>query len=206
MMEAFGLVSVKLEHGREVYAAAVDHPDAELLRRLVNTKAVSAAPSGPAAEATRRQVRALGAPLSVLPEPVGEDAREQVIVDAVRLARRDATLARVLPIVLWRQWNKLDRKQLKARALRAREKHALGFLVALTSELSGDRSLDRWAEGLRDHRATGMRAFFQLPSARAARDLAGRRTPEVARRWGFLMDLDFDSFKSAFDKFSTDNA
>jgi hypothetical protein len=45
-----------------------------------------------------------------------------------------------------------------------------------------------------------MRPFFALPSARAARGLAERRTPQVARDWGFTMDLDLDSFRSAFDK------
>ena len=199
-IESFGLVSVRGEGAREVYAAAKDHPDADLLRRLVASKPSSAAPRDEAAETVRRRARSLGAPLPVPPEPVPDAAREQAVVEAVRLARRDATLARVMPVLLWRQRDKLDLERLRAAALRAHEKHALGFLVALTAELAGDDSLRAWAERLRDHRARGVRPFFVLPSARTARSLAARRTPQVARDWGFSMDLDLDSFRTAFDK------
>jgi len=206
LMEEFGLVSVHVEDGRELYAAASAHPDAELMRRLVATRSSSYPPDDEAAATTRRRARALGAPLPVPAEPVADEEREQVVVDAVRLSRRDATLARVLPVVLWRQRHRLDRKHLKELARRAHEKHALGFLVALTAELSGDPSLDEWAEGLRDHRAKGVRPFFELPSARATRALADRRTPEVAARWGYRMDLDLDAFRSTFDKFAASDA
>jgi hypothetical protein len=30
--------------------------------------------------------------------------------------------------------------------------------------------------------------------------LAGKRTPSLARRWGYLMNMDLDSFASAFAK------
>jgi hypothetical protein len=199
-MESFGLVVVHGEGGRELYAAAQGHPEADLLRRLVASKPSSAAPRDEAAEAVRRRARALGAPLTVRADAVPDAEREQVVVDAVRLARRDATLARVMPVLLWHQRDMLDRPRLEATASRAHEKHALGFLVALTAELAGDRRLRTWSETLRDHRACGVRPFFALPSARAARALAERRTPQVARDWGYTMDLDLDAFRDAFDK------
>jgi DNA-binding transcriptional ArsR family regulator len=199
-MESFGLVAVRGEGGREVYAAASEHPDANLLRQLVASKPSAAAPRDQAAEGVRRRARALGAPLPVVPEPVPDAEREQVVVDAVRLARRDATFARVMPVMLWTQRDMLDRERLLAAALRAHEKHALGFLVALTAEIAGDPELRAWSERLRDHRARGTRPFFALASSRATHPLAARRTPQVARDWGFSMDLDLESFRTAFDK------
>ena len=201
LMRDFNLVAVRVEDGREVYSAANDHPDAELLRRLVTTKpSTSVAPDDPSSAVVRGRVRSLGAPLAVSPQAVHPDEREAALVDAVRLARRDATLARALPVALAEQWQTLDRDRLKTAAVRSREKHALGFFLSLTAELLGNTSLREWAAGFRDYRVKSLRPFFTLPSARAARDLAERRTPPVAREWGYLMDLDLESFKSLFDK------
>jgi hypothetical protein len=202
LMEGFGLASSAVDGGREVYAAAADHPDAELLRRLVSTPSRSEAPTDETAFAVRRRARALGAPLQVSPEVVSREQREQVLVDAVRLSRRDATLARTLPVLVWRQHRDLDRVRLHEAAHKARQKHAVGFFLALTAELAGDDGLAGWAESLRDHRARGARPFFDLPSALTSRDLAERRTPSVARRWGYWMDLDMPTFQSTFEKFS----
>lgn len=66
------------------------------------------------------------------------EQREEALVDAVRLARRDVTLARVLPVALSKQWKTLDRNRLKKAAVRAREKHAVGFFLALTAELENN--------------------------------------------------------------------
>jgi len=202
LMKEFGLVAVRVEDGREVYSAATDHRDAELLRRLVESRPSSAPPDDPACAAVRRRVRALGAPLAVPAEPVPEDQREEALVDAVRLARRDATLARVLPVALAAQWKTLDRDRLERSAVRAKEKHTVGFFLALTAELLGDRVLRGWAARFRDHRVKTLRPFFALPSARMGKDLVERRTPQLAREWGYSMDLSLDSFQSAFAKHS----
>lgn len=201
-MEQFGLVSTRVVHGHEEYAANLRHPAAHLFRQLVELNPCKVAPSDANATRTRRRLRALGAPLAVSPLHVATDDREQVLVDGVQLAHRDPTLARVLPVVLSEQWTHVDRKRLKETAQRAREKHSLGFFAALTGELSGDRSLVQWAQGLRDHRVTSLRPFFELPPVPGTRELVERRTPKVAREWGFLMDLDYASFRSAFEKSS----
>lgn len=205
-MEQFGLVSTRVVDGHEEYAADPNHPAADLLRQLVQTKPGKVAPSDADATRTRRRLRALGAPLAVSPLHVVDDQREQALVEGVHLAHRDATLARVLPVAIWEQWTHVDRKRLKESARRAREKHALGFFAALTGELSGDRDLEQWAQGLRDHRVTALRPFFEVPPVPGSRERAERRTPRVAREWGFLMDLDYDSFRSAFEKSSKSGA
>jgi hypothetical protein len=196
-MESAGLARVRVQDGREVYAAATEHPHADLVRRLVASKPATSAPQDERAAEVRHRARALGAPLATAPSPVPDDQREGAVVDAVRLARRDATLARVMPVLLWRQRSLLDRARLEEAATHGREKHALGFLLALTAAISGDRSLARWAESLRDRRVRTVRPFFDLPSVESP---LSRRTPAIARAWGFSMDLDLDAFKSMFDK------
>jgi hypothetical protein len=41
--------------------------------------------------------------------------------------------------------------------------------------------------------------FFQ-PTTRRERQLAELKTPEVARKWGFRMNMGLDSFASMFEK------
>lgn len=200
LMKDFGLVTVRADDGHEIYSAAHEHQDAEVLRRLVATRSTSAPPDSLAASVVRGRARTMGAPLAVAPEPVAPDERERALVDAVQLSRRDATLARALPVALAAQWTTLDRGRLETAAVRARAKHALGFFLALTAELEGSKPLRALAESFRDHRVTSLRLFFTLASARASRDLAERRTPRLAREWGYLMDLDLGTFKSAFAK------
>lgn len=199
-MVRHGLVATRFEDGVEKYVAATEHPHADLLRMLVSTRQVTPHRHTEASRATRGQLRSLGAPLSIPAEPVAPAQREQVIVDGVRLARHDPTIARVLPIVLWAQRTMIDPERLEAAARTGRVKHALGFMLALTAELARDRGLKRLAESFRDHRARGTRPFFELPSSRAADELAARRTPDVARKWGFLMNMDLASFESQFTK------
>jgi hypothetical protein len=148
----------------------------------------------------RRRARALGAPLAVEPAPVPDDEREQAIVDAVRLAHRDATLARALPVLLAGQWPRLEPSRLAVTAARSREKHALGFFRALRGELTNAPALQAWAETLRDHRVRARRPFFDLPITAAARAQMAVRTPAVAHAWGYLLDLDLAAFATAFAK------
>lgn len=201
-----GLATATVEHGVERYAAAVDHPDADVMRRLLTPRPRSTAPRDERGETARRQLRALGAPLPVDPVSVAPDERERVLVAGVELARRDPTVARVLPLVLWKQRDALNRERLELVARRSKEKHAVGFMLALTGELAGDRKLTRLAEQLRDRRVKRVRPFFELPATRSAEATALRRTPELARKWGYSMNLDMDSFRSQFEKFRNDAA
>jgi hypothetical protein len=200
-MERFDLVSKRVAAGRVEYSANAHHPAVDLLRRLAEHRPTRLGPQDAQSARTRGRLRTLGAPLTVPPVSVSDDEREQALVDGVQLAHRDATLTRVFPIVLWRQWKHVDRNRLKETARRARVKHSLGFLAALTGQLSGDRALQQWANGLRDYRVTALRPFFELASIADSREITERNTPSVAREWGFLMNLDYESFEAAFQKF-----
>lgn len=207
-MHRQGLAAVVVEDGAERYRARLEHPEADLLRRLVNTR--TRMRTGRDLDdheiLLRRRLRGLGVPLPVEPASVDADDLEQTLVAGVELARRDPTLATVLPVALWRWREGLDRGRLEQEARRAKQKHATGFMLALTAELSGDRRLARLSEQLRDGRVTQLRPFFTLPSTRSADRTMERRTPPVAREWGYRLDLDLDSLRTQFAKFSDDGA
>jgi hypothetical protein len=123
-----------------------------------------------------------------------------VLADALVLAHHSPTVARVLPVAFWRQRDKLDYQRLERAATQRDERQALGFYLDLTGQLGGDRRLVRRARGLRDRRRTALRPFFLGARGLFARAAAQKRSPAVARRWGFLMNMELESFATAFRK------
>jgi hypothetical protein len=137
--------------------------------------------------------------------PVAPPPRlEALVVRAVRASRRDSSLARMLPVFLWRQRKALDLSKLVMEAEKRRQGAALGFFLEAASKLGGrpvfDEALARLHRGRRAARPT---YFFSgtasRPFERAAADHA---TPAVARRWGLLMNMPWDSFATYFGKVS----
>jgi hypothetical protein len=106
----------------------------------------------------------------------------------------------VLPVAFWRQRDKLDYSRLARAATQRNECQALGFYLELTGQLGDDHGLVRRASTLRDHRRTALRPFFSSGRGPVARAAAEKRSPAVARRWGFLMTMEMESFASAFRK------
>jgi hypothetical protein len=199
-MVRHGLATRTLHDGDEHYAAAFDHEDAELLQRLLAAPLRRARTTSTDA-VTRGQLRALGAPLQDAEKPVAAGELEEVLVRGVELARRDATVARVLPIVFWRARDVLDRDRLEEVARARHQKQAVGLMLAIVARLGNDTRVARWSERLRDHRVSALRPFFEVPSTRAAERTAERRTPDLARDWGFAMSLQLEDFRSQFEKF-----
>jgi hypothetical protein len=62
-----------------------------------------------------------------------------------------------------------------------------------------DANLHRAAKKLRVRPLSRPTQFFQPTTARE-RKLAELRTPEVARKWSFRMNMEMDSFESTFNK------
>lgn len=138
-----------------------------------------------------------GAPLLDV-RPVRSLALEEVLPRALELAAEDATVLRSLPLVLARNLDCIDWNVLSEEACRIGQGAATGMLLELTGELLGDESLLRHAEAF--ERAPGdMRHFFQ-PRGPFDERLARSRTPEVARRWGFWMNMPEESFRSLLEK------
>lgn len=120
----------------------------------------------------------------------------------MELAHQDAAVARVLPLCLWYHWDHLDFDRLAPRVRRNREKYALGLFLELTTILTGDRRFARAAAPLRDRRFRRTRDFFTDSVSTRARAHAERNTPAVARRWGFRMNMDVETFRALFEKFA----
>lgn len=201
-MRQLGLVRSDRESGRELFRANERHPYVKLLRELASADTSVSADDDEVARTVRRRLKALGAPLNVeLAGAASEQDVEAVLVEGARLARRDPTVARTLPLCFWQVRDSLQWKHLLDAAASAEEKHALGFFLDLTGELSEDARFGAWATMFRDRRMRAEREFFLHPTRRS-RALAEERTPAVARKWGFVMNMELQSFQDLFDKFA----
>jgi hypothetical protein len=127
---------------------------------------------------------------------------EEAVVGAVEASRRDAALARMLPVFLWRTRHRLDLPALVGHAQRRRVGAALGFFLEAAACLGGRPVFDHALGPLRAASGGGRPSYFfrgteKRPFERAAAD---RATPPLARRWGWLMNMPWDSFAGYFAK------
>jgi DNA-binding transcriptional ArsR family regulator len=199
-MRAAGLARAERSSTELVYQAETDHPQARLLRELAK------APVQARAEArterddeVRAWLAASGAPLGS-PRPMHPLLDlEEALARALVLSHRDATVARVLPLVLWRQRGRLDLDRLVREASHLDERAALGYFLELAGQLGGDPALVQAARRLHDRRRTKVRPFFVGPLGPHAAAAARRNTPKEALRWGYVMNMGLDSFRAMFD-------
>jgi hypothetical protein len=159
------------------------------------------APSAP--ELVQAWLAHLGAPLYGSTAVTAADVPrpERVLAEALPLARREAAVARALPVALYRTRKRLDFDLLRRMARERGQGPTLGFFLDLSAELSGDRALALEARPLAAEARRRKRAsqFFKLRSA-TERRLAELKSPPAARRWGFRMNMSADSFASMFRK------
>ncbi|HUQ98148.1 MAG TPA: winged helix-turn-helix domain-containing protein [Gemmatimonadaceae bacterium] len=198
-MQQHELVRSQREERGEVYFANREHPHAALLEKLASTDSHGLnTPSDEASELKGKLV-ALGAPLrGVPPVEVAEDEVVATLLSAVELARRDPVVARSLPVCLWKHRARFDAKTLKTLSLSPEDKHAFAFLLELAGDLGGDQRLAGRAEVLRDERLTQLRPFFRGSAARGAPPRF-----DLANKWGFVLNMDRESFRGLFSKFVT---
>ena len=200
-MRQFGLAQVIREGRKDVYCANWDHPQADALKALLDGSKSEVQPYEIDAD-VKGWLKSLGAPLRVEDTAAPMPSLSGVLVEGLRTARKDPTVARSLPLVFWFQRDNLDVSGLLKMVRRPEEKHSLGFFLELTGELGSDRRLKGLAEAFKDKRMTAERDFFLLPTSESGRKLAESSTPDVARRWGFRMNLDYSAFESLFNKFA----
>jgi len=151
---------------------------------------------------TRFALAAVGAPVGAPRRNPTPADLEATLADGLVLAHRDATLARTLPLLFWRQRDSFDLDRLVAQASRRGERFALGLFLELAGRLGHEPTLVQAARRLRDRRRTAVRLFFTRPQGPFLMALTRRNTPRVARRWGYLMNMTVDSFRTLFDKFA----
>src|SRR5574341_16182 len=139
-MRAAGLARSKRAGVAVVYVANPGGARAKLLRRLLaEAPAGRKQPPAPDAERVRSWLYAAGAPLLVSRPARGPlPPLEEALAEGVALSHRDAAVARVLPLVLWRHKDGLDHEELARQAALRNERHALGFFLELTGSLGGD--------------------------------------------------------------------
>jgi hypothetical protein len=199
-MRAAGLATCERAGNNLVYRADDGHPGAAALREFLT--ALTRLPNAGARRDAelRGWLREAGAPLAARVPGGDRVALEELLASALVLAHRDATVARVLPLVFWLQRDRLDPDKLARAATRRNERHALGFFLELAGRLGREPSLARLAGKLRDRRRRHPHAFFSRATGRMAVASARRNSPPLARKWGFLMNLGLDSFASAFSR------
>lgn len=199
------------------------HVEAQTVRRLLTTKRPN-----PTVTNVLEMLRPLGLGLVVapLPDPPAETTRdllqgwlahygaplygpdveaseapppETVLAEAMGLARESATVARALPLTFWKTRRRLDYERLLREAkLRGRARE-LGFFLELTAKLSGEPAFESAAEKLRVRPLRRPVQFFQ-PTTWRERKLAELRTPDVARKWSYRMNMPMGVFESMFEK------
>jgi hypothetical protein len=125
-------------------------------------------------------------------------ALEEALLEGLAASEHDATLLRVLPIVLARHGHQLDWSALTEGARRRKLNAPLGMLIELTASLAGHSEWVERLEDLKDRRVKRMRFFPAVKSSFEA-ELARQRSPEVARRWGLWMNVSEQSFRSTLE-------
>jgi hypothetical protein len=196
-MEAFGLVTTEHVGRDKLVRPNLDSASARTLRRLL---------SGAESPAEERDIAVVRAALDhyggTAGAAAGVDASEipppeVTLSRALRLAHDDPAIARSIPPVLWRHRRELDVAELVTLARRNGEQRTLGFFLELTDQLSGQTFFAAADRGLDDKRVRRMRRFF---SSDDDRDLSVDTTPELARKWRFLMSMSLETFALEFRK------
>jgi hypothetical protein len=202
-MRAAGLARAERTSTELVYRAETDHPQARLLHELA--KAPVEARSDLRTDhddEVRGWLAAAGAPLGSRRPRTPPPNLEEALAEALVLSHRDATVARVLPLVLWRQRDRLDLERLVGEASHRDERSTLGYFLELAGQLGGDPALVKAARRLHDRRRTKARPFFAGPLGPHAAAATRRNTPKEALRWGYVMNMGLDSFRAMFEKFA----
>lgn len=128
---------------------------------------------------------------------------ECAIARGLEEAKDHPSLLRVLPIVLWENRSELCFEKLCA-LVRSEGLRRLGMLLDLTAVLTSSDVFWGWAEELfkRVSKKDPPVLFFANGSTgRMYRELAEVRTPDVVRKWGFLMNTTIQDFQDAWEKF-----
>lgn len=152
------------------------------------------------ADTLRTWLAHYGAPLygssvaNDVPEP------EVALAMALSLARQDPSVARAMPVAFYVNRHNLNFARLRDLANARGQGRVLGFFLELTSRLSGDPSFARSARPLRPLEPRQNAIQFFAVRSKLERRIAEARTPEVAKRWDFRMNMDLDSFASMFRK------
>jgi DNA-binding transcriptional ArsR family regulator len=131
-------------------------------------------------------------------------SKEEFLARATALAKKNATLLRVLPVLTYRLGHELKATHLLYWARHMRVERELGFVLELTAILTKQKKFLQLAGSLKDGRWKRPIFFFRpsQPFQKFEARLTEINTPNLARRWFLKMNIEMDSFTSTFSKFS----
>jgi DNA-binding Lrp family transcriptional regulator len=192
-----GLVTLESVGASDLVRADAEHPAVKPLVELLQAADVEPKTT-PNDFKVRETLVYYGAPLLAY-EGRRRLPLELALVQGLRAAKQDATLLKVLPVVVAKNAQQLDWDALKENAKRAKLKAELGMLVELTADVAQKPELKEKVRDLRDRRRK-VASFFSERVSKYERELAKTVTPRAARKWHFLMNLSEDSFRSKLVK------
>lgn len=146
----------------------------------------------------KETLASMGAPL-VGVTPQRHQPLELALVRALELARHDGTVFRVLPLVLLRSEEELDWQKLFAAARERDMIRELGLLATLAAKLADRPTLAAKVVFLKGSTETPVRYYPEVRSS-FERRLAEDRSPDVARDWGFHVNVSEESLRSTIMK------
>ena len=206
-MEKVGLAVSELIGQSVMYRANEEHPKKEILLKLLTEDKTehSCLPSqsGVPTSEVLAGLKWMGAPIQFDRDVKSRSSLtdEEVLAGALILARSDPALTRALPIVIYRNIERLDFERLRHYAKRYRTMQSLGFFLELTGTLAGSKELKALAGRLRDKRMKRVHDFFRTEGGTYSRRLAKKNTPKIALKWHFRMNMGMDAFESLFRKY-----
>jgi len=129
-------------------------------------------------------------------------ALEDVVFRAVRASRMDPSLARMLPVFLWRMRDKLDLDRLVTKSLGRPWSASLGYFLELAGTLGTFDGFGGAVARLRADLRPGRREYFFRNARRNPFEamVADERTPPQAVGWGLLTGMPTEAFESYFTK------
>lgn len=198
------LAEVVWKRGGKEYSANRSHPMAGLLEGLMKQSKTKKNKHSEYSERLRGNLAFLGLPVNARKVAPGADVTmESLLADAADLAQADASVARSLPVLFGRYGDSLDFELLKHESWKRGNKHRVGFFLDLAGELLGNRLLTEASRSFMDQRYTVPKQFFEDQSE-LSQELAELRTPNLARKWGWRMNMGLDAFESTFEKFGNE--
>lgn len=128
---------------------------------------------------------------------------EELLIKAVKFSKKNATLLRVLPLLVKRMGENLDIHQLEYWSKRYDTHRELGFLLDLTTELTKNKKFSKLARSFKDKRWSKSDYYFEgdreLKGFQAM--LVDKNTPDLAKKWYLKLNMGLDSFESFYNKY-----
>lgn len=125
---------------------------------------------------------------------------EETFALGVELSKKDAVLMRSLPVFVWKNRNHLNYDLLLMYSRRYKVKREVGFLLSLTSKLKKNSKLSTESKKFFDRRKTTTESYFSKERTLLQKSLEELRTPKLARKWSFSLNMELSNFKSFLDK------